>query len=247
MPSRGIDRALDRAGIALRPAEYVVLSASIGVTAVIFAYGLVGPVGALLALTLAVLGPRFLLRFLAKRRRNAFADQFEGTLQIISGSLRAGYGLMQAVSTVGAESATPTKEEFGRVVVENQLGRSVEDSLRAMADRMDNDDLRWVVDAIDIQYEVGGNLAEVLDTVAETIRDRSQVQRQVRALSAEGRMSAVILIGLPFGLAGMIAVVSPDYLADLTGTTLGRIMMGVALVLIGIGAVWIRRIVRVVF
>jgi tight adherence protein B len=112
---------------------------------------------------------------------------------------------------------------------------------------MDNDDLRWVVDAIDIQYEVGGNLAEVLDTVAETIRDRSQVQRQVRALSAEGRMSAVILIGLPFGLAGMIAVVSPDYLADLTGTTLGRIMMGVALVLIGIGAVWIRRIVRVVF
>jgi tight adherence protein B len=154
---------------------------------------------------------------------------------------------MQAVSTVGAESASPTREEFGRVVVENQLGRSVEDSLRAMAERMDNDDLRWVVEAIDIQYEVGGNLAEVLDTVAETIRDRAQVHRQVKALSAEGRLSAVILISLPFGLAGLIAVVSPEYLADLTGTTLGRIMIGVALVLIGIGAVWIRRIVRVEF
>jgi tight adherence protein B len=247
VPARGIDRALDRAGIDLRPAEYVVLSASLGVTVVILAYAVVGPLGAAVALALAAVGPRMLLRAMARRRRNAFADQFEGTLQIISGSLRAGYGLMQAVSTVGSESESPTREEFGRVVVENQLGRSVEDSLRAMAERMDNDDLRWVVDAIDIQYEVGGNLAEVLDTVAETIRDRSQIHRQVRALSAEGRMSAVILIGLPFALAGMIAVVSPDYLADLTGTTLGRIMIGVALALIGIGAMWIRRIVRVVF
>lgn len=247
VPARGIDRALDRAGIDLRPAEYVVLSASLGVTVMIFAYAVLGPLGAAAALAFAVAGPKLLLRALAKRRRDAFADQFEGTLQIISGSLRAGYGLMQAVSTVGSESESPTREEFGRVVVENQLGRSVEDSLRAMAERMDNDDLRWVVDAIDIQYEVGGNLAEVLDTVAETIRDRSQIHRQVRALSAEGRLSAVILIGLPFALAAMIAVVSPDYLADLTGTTLGRIMIGVALVLIGIGAMWIRRIVRVVF
>ncbi len=247
VPARGIDRTLDRAGIAMRPAEYLVLSASLGVTATILAYAALGPVAGVATFGLAVAGPRLLLRVMAGRRRSAFADQFEGTLQIISGSLRAGYGLMQAISTVGSESPSPTKEEFGRVVVENQLGRSVEDSLRAMSERMDNEDLRWIVEAIDIQYEVGGNLAEVLDTVAETIRDRSQIRRQVKALSAEGRLSAGILIALPFGLAAMIAVVSPDYLADLTGSTLGRVMIGVALVLVGIGAVWIKRIVKVVF
>ena len=104
-----------------------------------------------------------------------------------------------------------------------------------------------VVEAIDIQYEVGGDLAEVLDNVAETIRDRDQIRRQVRALSAEGRMSAVILVLMPFALALAMSMVSPDYLAELTGTTIGRIMIGGALVMIGVGAVWIRRIVKVVF
>jgi tight adherence protein B len=243
----GLERDLDRAGIELRPGEFVVLSASLGVAVV--AVGLLvfgGPI-AIAAALLAVLGPRAVLRVLMARRRSAFADQFEGTLQMISGGLRAGYGLMQSVATVAEEAPSPTSEEFSRVVVENQLGRSVDDSLRAMAERMDNEDLRWVTEAIDIQYEVGGDLAEVLDTVAATIRDRDQIRRQVKALSAEGRMSAVILISMPFGLAFLISVMSPDYLAELTGTGIGRAMILGALVMIGVGAAWIKRIVKVVF
>jgi tight adherence protein B len=243
----GLDRSLERAGLEMRPAEFVVLSASAGLVLVAGALIVAGPVGGILAGVLILLGPRAVLVRLATRRRNAFSEQFEATLQMISGSLRAGYGLMQAVSTVAEEAPAPTSEEFGRVVVENQLGRSVEDSLRSMAVRMDDEDLAWVVEAIDIQYEVGGDMAEVLDTVGETIRDRNQIRRQIKALSAEGRFSAMILITLPFALAALIALVSPDYLAELTGSGPGRLMLLGGLVLIAIGASWIRRIVKVVF
>ncbi len=242
-----LERDLDRAGIALRPGEFVILSASLGIAAVAGFLVVFGPAAALMIGVAAMVLPRVVLRVLMGRRRAAFANQFEGVLQMISGSLRAGYGLMQAVATVAEEASAPTCKEFSRVAVENQLGRTVEESLRSMADRMDNEDLRWVVEAIDIQYEVGGDLAEVLDNVSETIRDRDQIRRQVKALSAEGRMSAVILVLMPFALALAMSMVSPDYLAELTGTTIGRIMIGGALVMIGVGALWIRRIVKVVF
>lgn len=242
-----LDRALDRAGVNLRPGEFVVLAGSAAIATVAAGVMALGPIGGIIVGALALAVPRFLLRVLTQRRRAAFADQFEGALQMISGSLRAGYGLLQAVATVASEAPSPTGDEFGRVTVENQLGRSVEEALVGMADRMDNEDLRWVVDAIEIQYEVGGDLAEVLDSVAETIRDRNQIRRQVKALSAEGRISAIILVSLPFAIAGLINLVSPDYLAELTGSTVGRIMILGAFLLIGIGSAWIRRIVKVVF
>lgn len=242
-----LERDLDRAGVALRPTEFVLLSVSAGVAAVAGSLLLLSPPAAVGVALLAALAPRAALRVLTARRRAAFADQFEGTLQMLSGSLRAGYGLMQAAATIAEEAPAPTGPEFARVAVENRLGRSVEDSLRALSERMENEDLRWVVEAIDIQYEVGGDLAEVLDTVAETIRDRDQVRRQVRALSAEGRISAVVLVSMPFAIAVLISMVSPDYLAELTGTTLGKFMIGGALVMIGLGAAWIRKIVKVVF
>jgi tight adherence protein B len=184
---------------------------------------------------------------LASRRRRAFADQLEGTLQTIAGSLRAGYGLVQAISTVATESPAPTSIEFNRVVVENRLGRSLEDSLKAMVRRLDDEDFGWVVEAIEIQREVGGNLAEVLDTVTGTIRDRNMIRRQIHSLSAEGRLSAYILLGLPFVIAGFIATISPDYLAELTDTTVGKIMLAGAGVMMFLGGLWIRKIIRVEF
>jgi tight adherence protein B len=242
-----MDRALDRAGIALRPGEFVVVSATavvVGTTA-----GLVvgGPAGAIVFGSAAAAAPRTILRSLATRRRRAFADQLEGSLQTIAGSLRSGYGLVQAMSTVASESPRPTADEFNRVVVESRLGRSIEQSLAAMADRMENEDLGWVVEAIEIQHEVGGNLAEVLDTVTNTIRERNQVRRQVQALSAEGKISAVILLALPVVIAGFIAIISPEYLAELTNTTPGRIMLVVALLLMAAGGAWIKKIIRVEF
>lgn len=242
-----IDASLDQAGINLRPGEFVVVSATGIVVVTLLGMTVAGAPGAIIFGGAAAMAPRTILKALTERRRRAFGDQLEGTLQIIAGSLRAGYGLTQSISTVAEESPAPTSQEFNRVVIENRLGRTVEQSMEAMAARMDNEDLGWVVDAIQIQHEVGGNLAEVLDTVTATIRDRNQIKRQVKALSAEGRISAFILLALPFVIGAFIAMISPDYLSELTTTTLGRIMLGIAALLMGAGAAWIKKIVKVDF
>ncbi len=116
-----------------------------------------------------------------------------------------------------------------------------------MAERLENEDLGWVVEAIEIQHEVGGNLAEVLDTVTDTIRERNQLRRQVQALSAEGKISAIILLSLPLVIAFFIAMISPDYLAELTDSGVGRIMIGVAALLMLAGSAWIKKVIRVEF
>jgi tight adherence protein B len=241
----GLDQRLDRAGLVVRSGEYVVIAAAaviVGVTAgLVFA----GAIGAVLLGGAVALLPRFILRVLTNRRREAFADQLEGTLQIIAGSMRAGHALTQAISIVAAESDSPTSDEFNRVIVETRLGRPLEDSLDALADRMQNEDLGWVVDAIQIQHEVGGNLVEVLEAVMATIRDRNQLRRQVKALSAEGKMSAVVLLALPFVIAGFIGAMSPEYLAELTGSGVGRVLLVVAAVFMGIGALWIKKLIEV--
>jgi tight adherence protein B len=244
---RGLDRDLDRAGLELRPGEFTIIHAAVVVTAITSGLIFRGMVGAFALGAIGVVAPRMVLNTLISRRREAFAGQLEGTLQIIAGSLRSGYGLAQAVSTVATESPSPTSTEFGRVVVENRLGRSVEEAMRAMAERLENEDLEWVVEAIEIQHEVGGNLAEVLDTVTGTIRDRNNVRRQVKALSAEGRMSAIILLALPFVVAALIAIVTPDYLTELFTTVIGRVMLGFAAVMMTLGTIWIRKLVKVDF
>jgi tight adherence protein B len=244
---RGLDRDLDRAGLELRPGEFIIVHATAVVVGVTTGLVLGGTIGAVIVGAIGVVAPRMVLNTLIVRRREAFAEQLEGTLQIIAGSLRAGYGLAQAVSTVAAESPSPTSDEFGRVVVENRLGRSVEEATRAMAERLENEDLEWVVEAIEIQHEVGGNLAEVLDTVTGTIRDRNNIRRQVKALSAEGRISAIILLALPFVVSALIALVTPDYLTELFTTVIGRVMIGGAAVMMLLGAIWIRKLVKVEF
>lgn len=244
---RGLDRDLDRAGLELRPGEFIILHATVVVVAITAGLVFKGALGAIVLGIIGAVAPRMVLNTLISRRREAFADQLEGTLQIIAGSLRSGYGLVQAVSTVAAESPAPTSAEFGRVVVENRLGRTVEDAMRHMAERLENEDLEWVVEAIEIQHEVGGNLAEVLDTVTGTIRDRNNIRRQVKALSAEGRMSAIILIALPFVVSALIAIVTPDYLTELFSTVIGRIMLGFAGVMMTLGALWIKKLVKVEF
>jgi tight adherence protein B len=242
-----LDIALEAAGIALTPGEYVVAVAAGAIVGLAIGILTGSLLAGLVLMSLIVILPRIVLGMAGERRRNAFADQLEGTLLLISSSMRAGYGLNQAMSAVATEAATPTSEEFTRVVAETRVGRDLDQSLRGVAERMRNDDFAWVADAIEIQSRVGGNLAEILDTVGNTLRERSQIRRQIHALSAEGRMSAVILIALPFGLAGIISVVNPGYLDPLVQTLTGRIMLGVGVFLMIMGTIWIRRIVRLVF
>jgi tight adherence protein B len=243
----GVSTALESAGVALRPGEFILLVLGASATGGILGILAGNPVLALILSGSALAGGRLLLSTKARRRQAAFGDQLEGTLQLISGSLRAGYGINQAINTVAAEAQEPTATEFARIVVETRLGRDLHDALTALADRMDNRDFGWITDAIEIQQDVGGDLAEVLDTVASTIRDRNQIRRQVQALSAEGRLSAIILISLPFALAGFISITNPEYLSELTGSTAGQVLLLTGVVLMSIGVVWIRKIVKVVF
>lgn len=238
-------RRLEAAGISVQPGEYAILVLAATAVAAFTGFTFGGPIAAGVGALLALLASRGTLMSKAARRRTAFDDQLEGTLQLIAGSLRAGYGVTQAINAVATEAADPTATEFRRVVTETRLGRDLVDSLSDLAHRMESLDFKWVAQAIDIQHGVGGDLAEILDTIGETIRDRNRIRRQVKALSAEGRLSAVILIGLPFGLAGLMTITSPDYLAELTTTTAGRALLALGALFMGIGIAWIRKIIRI--
>jgi tight adherence protein B len=242
-----LSRTLDSAGIRLTAGEFLILNISAIIAGTAVGGLLLRLPGALLLGALALVVPRLLVNRSCRKRRDAFAAQLDGTLQLLAGSLRAGYGLMQAVSNIAAEAAAPTGREFGRIVVEARLGRDLVEALTALAQRMDSPDFRWVTQAIEIQRSVGGDLAEILDTVGHTIRERNQIRRQIKALSAEGRISSYILIGIPIFLAVFMVVMAPEFIAPLWTTTMGLIAVGVGVALMLVGIAWIRRLVRLRF
>jgi tight adherence protein B len=244
---RGVEASLERAGINMRAGEFLVL---VGVAAfATFALFLLVShfIIAVLLAAAVILLTRAFVSTLADRRRRKFADQLEHTLPLLSSGLRAGFGLMQALDNVARESEAPTSEEFRRLVVESRLGRDLSDALAAMAERVGNEDFTWVVQAIDIHRQVGGDLAEVLDNVQATIRDRNQLRRRVKALSGEGKLSAIILFVLPIAVLAWVGLVNPDYLDELTGRGLGIGMLAVAAGLMVAGGLWMRKLVRIEF
>lgn len=242
---RRIDRQLEGAGLDLRAGEVVVIVVSLMVVA--FAVGTAAsgvPLGVLLA-ALPPLATRVVLSMRRDRRRAAFADQLTDVLQLISGTLRAGYGLLQGIDAVGRDAEEPAAGEFRRVLIEHRLGRDLNDALQTCAVRMDNADFAWVVQAIGIHRDVGGDLARILDNIIATVRERGEVHRQVRAMSAEGRMSALVLTGLPIAVLVAIQIISPEYFGDMLTRPVGWLMLAVSAVLLLTGAVWIRRMVRI--
>jgi tight adherence protein B len=195
---------------------------------------------------IAAMIPIMILNRKKEKRRAQFLRVLPDTLQLMAGSLRAGYGVMQAIDSVAKESTGPTAEEFGRVLTEARLGMPLDLALSDMSERIDNDDFRWVVLAITIQREVGGNLAELLDTVAAVLREREMLRRQIKVLSAEGRLSAIVLIGLPIFLTIYLTLINPSYIGLLVTTgLLGWSMVIVALVLMGLGIIWIRKLITI--
>ena len=242
-----LNAALESAGINLRPAEFLVIVVSAAATA--FAVGLTmrGVAGGLALSAMVAIAARLFVTFRAGRRKAKFGDQLNDTLQLLSGSLRAGYGMMQAIDSVAQEAPEPTAHEFRRLVVEARLGRDMTAALQAMAVRLDNVDFEWVVQAILIHREVGGDLAEVLDTVAGTIRERNAIRRQIKALSAEGKLSGIILGIVPPAVGVLIAMVNPGYMNPLFTTLPGRIALGVGMLLMIMGGLWMRKLVKLVF
>jgi tight adherence protein B len=180
-----------------------------------------------------------------KKRQKMMAEQLPDVLSILASSLRAGHSFLQALDQVAGEIKDPSAGEFHRVVSEIRLGRTIDDAMVEMADRVGSEDMRWAVMAVNIQRQVGGNLAEVLDIVANTVRERAYVQRQVRVLSAEGRISIAILSALPFGILAYLAIMNPDYVSPLLTTMIGRILLAVGGTLMGLGIFVMTRIVRI--
>ncbi len=190
---------LEAGGLAIRPAEWLLIHAGIALGAA--AVGMLLSGGSLLfaavALLLGIVLPWLYLGRKQSKRLKAFNTQLAPTMQLMAGSLQAGLSLPQGMDTIVREGAEPMATEFRRALVETRLGVSIEDSLESIGERMTSDDFRWAVMAIRIQREVGGNLAELLLNVAGTLREREYLRRQVKSLSAEGRFSAYILLSMP--------------------------------------------------
>lgn len=241
---RSLDDTLDRAGLSLRSNEFVVATAAITVASLLVGVLLFGIPFFLLGLAVPLLGMPATLKILTARRKKAFVSQLGDTLQLMAGSLTAGYGLGQTLDSVAREAESPTKEEFSRVVMETRLGRSLEDALDAMSIRIESPDFDWVVDAIKIQAAVGGDLGEIIEQVGETIRARVRIKRQVDALTAEGKISALVLFCLPFGLSFFIFSSNPSYIEPLVSTGPGYVLLGAAGTMLTIGGLWLRKLVN---
>lgn len=238
---------LDLAGIARKPSEWVVLGGSAGLLiAVLVTLLTQSPLlGILAGALVGWLGMRLIVSVRISRRRAAFADQLPDLLQLVAGSLQSGFSLPQALDAVVRENTQPSAGEFSRALAETRIGSDVEDALERVADRMDSTDLHWAVMAIRIQRSVGGNLVEVLRNTVDMMRERSGLRRHVRALSAEGRLSAYILIGMPLVVGGWLFLSRGDYMRPLYTTPFGLGMLIGAGILVVLGTVWMRNVVKV--
>lgn len=246
------EQELDLAGVRMEPSQFLLVTfsaaAALALLGVLAGFGsLWSVVLALVFAALAPLGAKALLAFRTARRRGRFSAQLDDTLQLISGSLRAGYGLVQALDGVARDLEEPTSEEFARIVNETRLGRDLGPALEQTADRMRSDDFRWAAQAIMINRETGGNLAEVLENVAGTIRERNEIRRQVQALSAEGRLSATVLSLLPIVVFVAVLLLQPTYFTIFFTTIVGVLALGACLVLLTVGIFWMYRVTRVKF
>jgi tight adherence protein B len=242
-----LGRRLEAAGVPLKPAEWIVVQAAsaVGLGVLFFLLGGGSGVAAVLGVLIGVGIPVGYLVVREGRRSTAFLEQLPDTLQLIAGSISVGHSLPQAMDAVVREDTQPVSVEFNRALVETRLGMPVEDALEGISTRMASQDFAWIVMAIRIHREVGGNLAEILTTVAATIRERERLRRQVRGLSAEGRLSAWILGALPPLFATYLILVRPEYIKPLFTDPLGVTMLAVMVGLMGAGIFWLSRIVKV--
>jgi tight adherence protein B len=241
-----LDRKLERAGLPMTSGEIVASSFILGFLGMLL-IGLIFQ-NILIALVAAVvIGaiPFVLVNRKLKRRLEALSAQLPDVLMILASSMRAGHSFLQALDTVAKEIGEPGGPEFARVVAEIRLGRRFEDSLGALAERVGTDEFKWAVMAVNVQRDVGGNLAEILDTLAETVRDRETVRRQVKVLSAEGRLSVKILIAMPFVIAAFLTLTNRDYMRLLWTTRMGWFFMVTGGVLMIVGAIWSSRTVKI--
>jgi tight adherence protein B len=250
---------LARADLKMRPAEFLIFWAitPIGFVFVAFIVGIVlpgfrNPVALVVVFLLGLWAPRLYLKRRQSKRLRTFNEQLPGTITLLANSLRAGSSFLQGIELVTREARPPISEEFERVVREMQLGLALQPALNNLARRVASEDLELMVTAIQIQSTVGGNLATVLDAIAHTIRERMRIHGEIQTLTAMQRYSGYVITLLPIGLAGILFVISPSYIAvmferppELLGLPMGIVFFIVGLISMGIGFLFIRRIVDI--
>jgi Flp pilus assembly protein TadB/Mg-chelatase subunit ChlD len=242
-----ITRKLEQAGSRLRPGEWIVLRfcTVLAVAAVVSVITQNALIGVVCGIVLGWAGSYVWLRRKQARRSRAFADALPDTLQLVASSLRTGFSLPQALDAAQQDGVEPMTSELGRALAANRIGAPLEDELELIADRTRSDDWRWAVMAVRIQRTVGGNLSEVLLTTVRTLRERAATRRLVRSLSAEGRLSAYILLGLPVFVATVLFLFRREYVRPLWTTTPGIVMVVVAVLLMAVGTLWMRSVIKV--
>ena len=247
---------LARADLKMKPAEFLILWALTPFAFVFFAFvlGIVFPgfrsiVALVLFFLLGLYAPRFYIKRRQARRIKAFADQLPDTITLLANSLRAGSSFLQGMELVTREARPPISEEFERVVREMQLGVALQPALNNLVRRVASEDLELMVTAIQIQTQVGGNLATVLDAIAHTIRERIRIYGEIQTLTAMQRYSGYVITLLPIGLAGILFLISPTYISvmlerppEMLGLPMGVVFFLIGLISMGIGFLFIRRI-----
>jgi tight adherence protein B len=250
---------LARADLKMKPAEFIILWAitPIGFVFAAFMIGFVfegfrNPIALVVAFLIGLYAPRFYLNRRKARRLKAFAAQLPDTITLLANSLRAGSSFLQGMELVTREARPPISEEFERVVREMQLGMALQPALNNLARRVASEDLELMVTAIQIQSQVGGNLATVLDAIAHTIRERIRIMGEIQTLTAMQRYSGYVITLLPVGLAAILFLISPSYISvmlenppGMFGLPMGVVFFIVGLISMGIGYILIRRIVDI--
>ena len=240
--STKVKRDLARANLKLRVAEYYYIRIGLALGLGLVLGALRDPLSGLIGLVLGYMLPRFWVGRRIGGRLSAFNKQLPDTITLLSNSLRAGSSFLQSIELVSRETPAPMGEEMGRVVREVNLGLGMEEALSNLVRRIRSDDLDLMVTAIGIQQQVGGNLAEILDTIAFTIRERVRIKGDINTLTAQGRVSGYLVAFLPIGLGVALNAINPAFMAPLFTETIGRILIGVGAVMMTIGFLAIRKI-----
>ena len=239
-----IQRQLERADVPLRPAEFVWLcvagSFGVGLVAAVTARSSMFILG---GFALGAALPWGYLKVKAMKRLKAFENQLPDLLLTLAASLKAGHSFKQGLQTVVDEGQPPASKEFTRVLAETRLGRPMEDALVEMAARVNSKNLKFVITAVTIQGQVGGSLAGLFDMVAETVRQRQQFARKIRGLTAMGRASAYVLVGLPFATGGIVTLINPTFMDPLFNSPTGHKMIMLGLAMMVFGSLILRKIV----
>lgn len=233
---------LASAGIPIRPSEFLgIITGSVILSQLLASLLIKGIGGYLLVAGIFALLPFLVLKTMQQKRREAFDAQIVDALMMISSSLRSGFSFLRAIQMVSQELPPPISQEFQRIINEVNVGRSMEDALRAAVTRVKSYDFDLVVTAVLIQLQVGGNLADILDTIAGTIRERTRINGEVKALTAEGRISGVVLVMMPVAMAGILLVINPPYIKTLITEPIGPYLICTAVILQVIGGIIIKK------